>query len=369
MKTIGFVINPIAGMGGAVGLKGTDGQYREACARGASPRSPLRAQQALDALVRSNPHGLSFLSCGGQMGSDILFAAGIPHTVVHAASAASSAVDTMAACRAFVERGVDAIVFCGGDGTARDVASVVGDRVPVLGIPSGVKMYSSVFAHTPAAAAAVIASFASGAALVRDASVMDIDEEQYRNGRLDRSLYAQVRSPYLPARVQAAKCAFHSESEDVSKEQIARFATEFMQDGSLYIVGVGSTTQAVLAMAGMEGTLLGVDLVQGGRIVCRDATERDILEATKSVASVKILVSPLGAQGFVFGRGNHQISPEVIRRVGRGNIILLGTPYKLQNTPEFYVDTGDSALDRELSGHMSVVCGYRLAARKTIIAG
>ena len=205
MKTIGFVINPIAGMGGAVGLKGTDGQYREACARGASPRSPLRAQQALDALVRSNPHGLSFLSCGGQMGSDILFAAGIPHTVVHAASAASSAVDTMAACRAFVERGVDAIVFCGGDGTARDVASVVGDRVPVLGIPSGVKMYSSVFAHTPAAAAAVIASFASGAALVRDASVMDIDEEQYRNGRLDRSLYAQVRSPYLPARVQAPK--------------------------------------------------------------------------------------------------------------------------------------------------------------------
>ncbi|MDD4281704.1 MAG: ATP-NAD kinase family protein [Candidatus Methanofastidiosa archaeon] len=368
MNRIGFVINPIAGMGGAVGLKGTDGMAEEALARGAAPRAAGRAAEALRALA---PYAapLTILTCGGAMGSDALSGAGIAHTVAYHPSDTTSAGDTMAACRAFCAAGVEAIVFCGGDGTARDIASVVGATVPILGIPSGVKMYSDVFALTPRAAAEVVAGLADGTTCTRDASVMDIDEGKYRHGELDRTCYAEVRALSLPAKVQAPKCAFRSESDDVSKHDIARFASEFMQDGSLYIVGVGSTTQAVLASAGIEGTLLGVDLVQGGRLVCRDATEQDILQAMQAVASVKILVSPLGAQGFVFGRGNHQISPAVIRRVGRDNIILLGTPHKLQNTPQFYVDTGDTTLDRDLSGFMSVVCGYHLAARKAVCAG
>lgn len=369
MKTIGFVVNPIAGMGGAVGLKGTDGAaYQEAVTRGALPRSPLRAQGALDGLC-ADPDDVRIVTCAGAMGADALVGAGLACEVAYHPHSTSTACDTIAACRSFARLGVDAIVFCGGDGTARNVLEAVGDNIPILGIPSGVKMYSSVFAISPHAAREVITAFVASHASVCDASVLDIDEEKYRCGVLDRKLYGYAKALYIPRCVQGPKCAFYSKDEDDSKSQIARFATEFMSDGSLYVLGVGSTTKAIADALGIEKTLLGIDLVQDGRLVASDVTEQDILAATKKHERVKIIVSPLGAQGFVFGRGNHQISSKVLALVGRENVIVVGTPKKLQETPMFYVDTGDDSLDHELSGDVSVVCGYKLAARKRICCG
>ena len=361
-------MNPIAGMGGSVGLKGTDGDaYEKASDMGASPRSPDRIRTTLSRLGGDINSNYTIFSCSGSMGGDILDELGIQYEESYLSSGRTYAEDTVQACKAMRERGADLIVFCGGDGTARDIYSVVGDSIPILGIPAGVKMYSSVFALTPSVAAELIRSFIDGTSSLREAEIMDIDEEKYRNGQLDRRLYGQAVTPYKGQQVQAAKCAFFSLGEAESKEQIARFAYEFMSDGSTYLLGVGSTTKAIADAFGIEKTLLGIDIVKDGRLLIKDANERDILALMAQDKKMKIIVSPLGAQGFIFGRGNHQISPAVLRAVGRKNIIVVGTPQKLQNTPYLFVDTGDAELDDKLSGYVSVVCGYRLAARKSVL--
>jgi len=202
MKTIGFLANPIAGMGGAVGLSGTDGKAAEAIRRGAIPRAPARAAETLRLLPGED---IRFLTPAGAMGADILAAAGIDRfTVLYRPASPTTAADTKAACRAFLDAGVDLILFCGGDGTARDVFDAVGRSVPILGIPAGVKMYSAVFAVNPAAAAELLLRLA-GEIPCRDSEVMDVDEEAYRSGRLAARLYGDACVPYLPERIQGAQ--------------------------------------------------------------------------------------------------------------------------------------------------------------------
>src|SRR5690606_20787525 len=223
MRRIGLIVNPVAGMGGAVGLKGTDGQVAEACGRGAVPRAADRAVEALEALSGAD---ILFLTCSGPMGEEELARASWPaYTVAYEGGIPSSADDTKAACRRFVEDGAELILFCGGDGTARDVWDEVGSRVPILGIPAGVKMYSGVFAVTPAAAAAVLCS---GSAALRDAEVMDVDEEAYRNGTLHAKLYGYARVPFMPSMVQHHKEIYESADEDRAKREIAEFIAEVM---------------------------------------------------------------------------------------------------------------------------------------------
>jgi predicted polyphosphate/ATP-dependent NAD kinase len=152
----------------------------------------------------------------------------------------------------------------------------------------------------------------------------------------------------------------------MAKEGIAVFASEFMSDGSLYIVGAGSTTAKIAEVMGLKKTMLGVDLIKDEKLIASDVNEKAILEYIQNEKSVKIIVSPIGAQGFVFGRGNQQISSQVIRKVGKDNIIIIATPQKLENTPFLLVDTGDDELDAELSGKTLVVCAYRMAQRKDI---
>jgi len=369
VKKVGFIVNPIAGMGGAVGLKGTDGAaLGDAIKLGAAPRAPKRAYDMLAHLSTSiNKDDAIFLTCSDNMGEAVLKGAGISYEVIYESSDSTTSFDTIKTCERLLDAGVDAIVFCGGDGTARDILSVVGDEMPLLGVPSGVKMYSSVFALTPHAAAKVLLDYINGKASVREAAILDIDEEKYRCGKLDRKLFGYAKALYTPTLIQAPKCAYYSENEQQSKEHIAHFAAEFMADGSLYILGVGSTTKVIADVLGIEKTLLGIDLVQNGRLLKKDASEKDILAYLVQGVSAKIIVSPLGAQGFIFGRGNHQISAEVLRMIGKDNVIVVGTPYKLQQTPQLFVDTGDPAIDQAFCGYVSVVCGYRLAARKHVM--
>ncbi len=260
------------------------------------------------------------------------------------------------------------ILFCGGDGTARDVASMPAGLRPILGIPAGVKMHSGVFAISPQAAAELALGFVRGELLARETEIVDVDEELYRAGELQTRLYAVARTPYKPTLVQERKRIYSSSSEEEFKDQIALFASEFMRDGSAYILGAGTTTARIAELLGVEKTLLGVDVIQDGKLLQKDASERDLLALLDREKSVKVIVSPIGAQGFILGRGSQQISAAVLRRVGEENLIIVSTPHKLAELPQLLVDTGDLQMDRILAGKRMVVTGYRIAQRKETAA-
>jgi predicted polyphosphate/ATP-dependent NAD kinase len=367
MHRIGFLLNPVAGMGGAIGLKGTDGLVQEALRRGAHPVSANRAERALQQL-KATP--FFYLTCSGKMGEDSLAATGITsYQVVYQSPDFTSGEDTKKACRAFSDCGAEIILFCGGDGTARDVCDCVGDRLPVLGIPSGVKMYSAVFAMNPEAAAVILQGWeTSGSLHLRDAEVMDVDEEAYREGELRAELYGYVRSPFQPGLVQGAKQVFEDPDEEQAKRAIARFIAEVMRGtpGILYILGPGSTTKAIAMEIGIEKTLLGFDAVKKGKLVASDLNEEGMLKILSQSGPSRLIVSIIGAQGAVLGRGTQQVSPQVIRKIGRDQIIVVATPQKLAATPVLFIDSGDTELDEMFGEFISVISGYRIAQRKRL---
>ncbi|HDR74365.1 MAG TPA: ATP-NAD kinase [Methanoculleus sp.] len=363
MTIIAFLVNPVAGMGGTVGLKGTDGLVEEARRRGAVPRAADRAAAALSTV---DAEGLTFLTCTGGMGEDALRRAGITsYRAVYTPPGETSAADTKAAARTFLAEGVDLILFCGGDGTARDIFDVVDGTVPVLGIPAGVKMYSGVFATSPSRVGEILARL--GDLALRDGEVMDVDEEAYRGGTLATRLYGYAKVPHLPSGVQGCKAVGEAADEERAKEEIARFIADVMADDILYIIGAGTTTAAITRALGVEGTLLGVDVIKNRKLVARDACERDLLRLIGGAERCRIIVSPIGAQGFVLGRGTQQISPAVVRKAGAGRVTVVATPQKLASTPALFLDLGDPALEAQFGDVVEVVSGYCLAQRKPLI--
>jgi len=363
---IGFLINPIAGMGGPVGLKGTDGLAEKAIAMGARPRAMERARACLDHLSREKD-AIHFLTASGSMGESSLKECGLDYEVVYSPLPVTSSRDTIRTCQAFLDKGADLILFCGGDGTARDVAGIAGST-PILGIPAGVKMHSGVFAASPQAAADLAMRFLKKELNLRETEIVDVDEELYRAGILQTRLYLLAKTPYLPVLVSEKKRIYSSVQEDEFKDQIALFASEFMRDGSAYIIGAGTTTSRIADVLGIKKTLLGVDVVQDGRLLIRDASEEELLGLLDRVKSVKIILSPIGAQGFIIGRGSQQISAALLRRVGLDNLIIISTPHKLAEIPYLLVDTGDEDLDVALAGKRQVVTGYRIAQMKETLA-
>ncbi|MDT8357933.1 MAG: ATP-NAD kinase family protein, partial [Methanomicrobiaceae archaeon] len=281
-----------------------------------------------------------------------------PHSVE------TTAEDTRSACRAFLEYGVSSIVFCGGDGTARDIFSVSGRSVPLIGVPAGVKMYSAVFALNPEAAAALIHH---RDAPPMDAEVVDVDEEAYRKGELKIKIFGYAPVPAFKDTRQQSKWVSDAGSEEDARAAIAEFITEIVRDDTLYILGAGTTTAAIAERLGAEKTLLGVDAFTGGRIIARDCDERTLLSLLSEYPRAKVVISPIGAQGFVLGRGNQQISPDVMRRVRIKNLIVVATPQKLAQTPVLYVDTGDAELDRSFGESIAVISGYRMAQRHRLL--
>jgi predicted polyphosphate/ATP-dependent NAD kinase len=299
------------------------------------------------------------------MGEDILRQTGITnYQVLYSYQGESSAQDTRKASRIFLQAGVDIILFCGGDGTARDIFDAAGRDVTMLGIPAGVKMYSAVFAIDPATAAELVMKFEPH--ILRDSEVMDVDEEAYRAGALKTRLYGVARTPALAGKIQYSKQVYEEADEERAKSEIARFIQEIMIPDVLYILGAGTTTVSIASSLGVKKTLLGVDAVRNRKIVARDTDEKTLWALLDEVQEAKIILSPIGAQGFILGRGNQQISPRIIRKVGTGNLIVVATPHKLQETPVLYVDSGDSDLDAEFGDTILVVSGYRIAQRKRI---
>ncbi len=382
---IGLVINPYAGMGGRLGLKGTDGDAASiALSRGAEKRAWVRARVTLEELSRlGKAHAFSsekiaFLTCAGEMGESALLGLDFNAQVVYQPfdsgdAVRTSADDTKRACESIVEKGADLLLFCGGDGTARDVLSVVGEKIPMLGIPAGVKMHSAVFALTPISASQAILKFISGNYELAKAEIVDIDEEKFRKGVFDVRLYGYCMTIKEPKCVQCAKGIFESESDEDDKLAIAAYFIEEMREKrGLWILGPGTTTEAIAREAGLGKTLLGVDVLysDGKKIsmLAADVDEATLLKLLEGndAGGAHIVVSPIGKQGFVFGRGNQQISASVISKVGAGNVIIVSTKDKLYKTEALRVDTGVEALDRELRGYKKIVCGYRRSLLKRI---
>jgi predicted polyphosphate/ATP-dependent NAD kinase len=225
-------------------------------------------------------------------------------------------------------------------------------------------MYSAVFAIDPPTAAELVKGFDMKS--LRDSEVMDVDEDAYRSGELKTRLHGVARTPSLPGKVQLSKQVFEEGNEERAKSEIARFIREIMIPDVIYILGAGTTTEAIANELCMKKTLLGIDAVRNGRLVSRDMDEKTLWAILNESEAVKILLSPIGAQGFILGRGNQQISPRIVRKVGIRNIIVVATPHKLRETPVLYVDSGDSELDLEFGDSLQEISGYRMAQRKPI---
>jgi predicted polyphosphate/ATP-dependent NAD kinase len=362
MKKLGLIINPIAGMGGRVGLKGTDGTeiLEKAIELGAKPVAHRRALETLKTLL-SLKDSMTLLTCPRKMGEDVVIGCGFtPQIVGGGSSISTTAEDTRSAARVMHERGVDLLLFAGGDGTARDVYEAIGSSIVVLGIPTGVKVHSAVFALNPQAAGELCAQYLQGKAKkVSEAEVMDINEEDYRKGILSARLYGYLKIPYRSRYVQRLKSG-SSPDERYSQEAIAASIIENMLTTHHYIIGPGTTTRSIMEKLGLDCSLLGIDIVFRKNLVAKDLNENEILELISGKPSMLVL-TPIGGQGYLLGRGNQQISPEVISHVGKDNIIIVATPNKINSLEgrPLLVDSGDGNTDRLLSGYYRVFTGYR----------
>ncbi len=361
MAKLGLLVNPIAGMGGAVGLKGTDGAktLREAEMRGARPVSPEKTREFLQRLDPSEfIHEL--IVAPGPMGEELAKAADLQCKSIGTIERKTKATDTVRISGLMKRRKVDLLVFCGGDGTARDILRGAGSNQPVLGVPAGVKVYSSVFAITPSAAAETALQFLAGILPTRRGEVLDIDEKMYRRNLLSVQLVGYLTTPDSGFLIQGSKSATRdSETEELIS--VAKYVREEMNPEVVYVLGPGTTVEKIGEGLGVKKTLLGVDVVKGdGTILGRDVDETQLLERIEN-GPVKIIVSPIGGQGFLFGRGNQQISSRVIWKAGVENLIVVASRTKIEllEPRRLLVDTGDPELDKRLKGYVRVVTGYR----------
>ena len=364
---IGLIVNPIAGMGGSVGLKGTDGKaiLEKAIQLGAEPKSDIRCKQFLDNLFTLSD-GIEFITCPGRMGENILKNSNFKFTIIpmnHENKNETTREDTVHATRIMKDKKIDLLIFVGGDGTARDIYEAIDTKVPSLGIPAGVKIHSSVFAINPQAAAAIVHQFLSGSASLKESEVMDIDEDAFRNNLVVSKLYGYLLTPYIPQFVQSSKMASpDTESEHENQKEIAEFFVELMEENTYYFLGPGTTVRAIAEMLSLEKTLLGVDLIYNKKLVKKDLNEKEILEILhkKKDSPFKLVVTPIGAQGFVFGRGNLQISDRVLEIIRPENIIVVCSRYKYSTLPQgkLRIDSRNPETDAQFRGFYRVIVGY-----------
>jgi predicted polyphosphate/ATP-dependent NAD kinase len=359
MKKLGLIVNPLAGLGGRVGLKGSDGKeiQEKALQLGAKPESPIKTIEALKAI--KSDVSFTLITYPRNMGEYEAEQAGCtPKVIGEIKEGKTTFLDTRNAAKELVKEKVDLLLFAGGDGTARDVYEAINSEVPVLGIPTGVKIHSGVFGIDPRSTGELAGSYLSGSCNTRQAEVMDIDEEAFREDRITAKLYGYMMIPYSPNIIQGTKESVVHKEDNVL-DAIALDIVESMDHDTVYILGPGTSIKPIADKLGIEKTLLGVDLVIGRKLLVKDVNENQIIKAIMNRPS-KIVISLIGGQGFLFGRGNQQISPKIIRKTGKSKIIIVSTPEKLASLRGFpmRVDTGDFDLDTELKGFYRVHTGY-----------
>lgn len=369
LLTLGLVINPYAGAGGPAALKGSDELPESLRARlmTEAVQAAAPAQQRVLALLRAlqagpgfDPSRLRLRTVAGPQGGSVLAAAGVAHELVGADLCwPSTAADTRQAVRALQAAGIDLLLFAGGDGTARDVCAEIGLTLPVLGVPAGVKMHSGVFAINPQTAAALLLELLQGRWVTLDvAEVRDIDEAGLRAGRVRASHFGEMRVPVEARYLQQVKCSGR-EVEELVVAEIAAGVVEALVPGQTYAFGPGTTVAAVMSALGLANTLLGFDLVRDGELLAADVDAAGLLAAADA-GELTVVITPTGGQGSLIGRGNQQLSPALLHRLGRERIHVLATHAKLEALAgrPLRLDTGDAELDAAWSGLWPLLTGY-----------
>ncbi len=362
---LGFLVNPVAGMGGKVGLKGTDGVYGLAVEMGAEPVAAGRGLVFLQKLKELGlANTMSLVTCPGEMGENEVRSVGLDSSVLPIEiGTQTTAEDTKRAVKLMAKREVDLVLFVGGDGTARDVleASTSSASTLFLGVPSGVKMYSGIFAVNTQDAAFIVEAFLKGETKVKSFEIVDADEAEIRNDRFNIRLHGFLKGPYLPMRIQGSKQVSPESLDELENQKaVARFIVEEMIPDATYILCPGTSVKCVADLLGVDKTLLGVDVYHNRGIV-RDVSEKRVLQEVDDWKKTWIVVSPIGRQGILFGRGNQQVTPRIIRFVGKEKILVLATEGKIRSIEGnvLRVDTGDGEVDKMLAGYIRVATDYR----------
>lgn len=355
---LAVVVNPDAGLGGKLGFKGSDGRAAEARAAGAQDRAGPRMKICLEKLSELAREPIEILAWDGRMGGDW-----IPgeYTSTGKTPETTDATSTSEFIKA---HSPDLFLYAGGDGTTRDIVEALGEReIPLVGVPGGVKMHSGCFATTPKAAAEVVWSFFTGDLMVARTEVMDLDEEVYRKGEWKVRMYGEAFTPASPRWMQGAKEQVQRESEEETLEAMSSHVANLVEENPdlMLVWGSGGTLRQMCKQNGHESTLLGIDIQHAGKMY-NDLNESGLLEIiNQHQGEIKLLLSPMGGQGFLIGRGNLQLSPDVLRAIGTDNILGIATPAKLLGLNELRIDTGDEDLDTEIRGkkYLKVLQGYR----------
>lgn len=362
--TVGLIVNPVAGLGGRLAQKGSDAaDIRDLAMRaGIESLALKRAEQAVTRLLEGlDPETVTIRIRAGanDLGSNALGTKiaheSIASTAIHPGN--SSSEDTKSIAHNMADAGVDLLLFAGGDGTARDILDAIGTNITVLGIPAGVKIYSGVFGLTPVETGALAAGWLADANRRSDErEVVDIDEDKLRRGLATPSLYGTLRVPLDNRRLQPRKSGSPASDANAARSLGLAFSATMIPNRH-YVLGPGSTTMAIGEALNMELTRLGVDVVYNGQLVAEDV-DADTLEALIPAEGATIVVTPLGQQGFVIGRGNQQIDYRVLQR---SELKIVATPSKMISLGgrPLWVDSGDPELDATLCGYTRVFTGAK----------
>lgn len=361
---LGLIINPFAGIGGSVALKGSDGiEIREkALAAGAPQLAMQKAQIALNECIEMSDSFQIFTGVG-DMGYNTASALGLNTCIVaDSVPEQTEAEHTCKLVKALERTNVDLILFAGGDGTARNICESLNKNIPVLGIPAGCKIHSGVYAITPRAAGKVLSQVIKGELVsLIDAEVRDIDEVQFRQGKVIAKHFGELSVPESLRYIQAVKMG-GKESDELILDDIAEYVSEIMQDNQdcLFIMGSGSTVDAIMQHCHLPNTLLGVDIVYRNTILKNDVSAEELMKLTAGKPS-KLVITLIGGQGHILGRGNQQLSPQFIDQLGKDNIIVVASKAKIQGLAGGGIisDSGDQKVDEAMVGPISIITGYR----------
>ena len=370
MVKLGLLVNPDAGLGGRLGLKGSDGQAEIARSRGAQDRSGPRMRIMLDHLVaisKESLDGIQWYLSEGRMGTDWIPPTISPFGIIHSSNSSTDANDTSQLVASLIDSDIDLLIYAGGDGTTRDVVAALSQygrpELPIIGVPTGVKMHSGCFASSPKAAAEVLSAWLEGDLLLSSTEVLDLDEDLYREGKWVVRLYAEAITPASPRWMQGSKMRVEASGEEEVIQGLAEHVREtLIDDETMIIWGSGGTLRTIGEILGFELNTLGIDITLGTNIVASDLNEKEILAALEGhQGDVILLLSPMGGQGFLIGRGNLQLSPDVLRMIGVDRVLGIVTPAKMLTLRSLRVETGDPEMDERFSKkkYLKVLQGYR----------
>lgn len=347
MKKVGLIVNPYAGAGGRIGLKGSDNL------KSLNPEIPSRVSRFL----KNCPKDIYFITPQFRMGEIYFKNFHFNLEIIPIGnSEVTTSKDTIESVKEMIRRDVEIIIFVGGDGTARDILTVLNkESITVLGIPAGVKMHSGVFASTPEAAARLLEAYIRGYAKIIDAEIIDVDENEFRNGIIKLTFYGYLKSIDFNNLLTPSKQEVVSYEEDEIEEISDYIINEYLDDSYHIVFGTGKTVKAILKKLGYEVPVTSINVTKGKRLILKNATYHDLMKLSDPL---RIILTPIGNQGFIIGRGNQEIGPEVLKKLRKKeDIIIISTISKLQTIICLRIDSGSEEVDSWLKGVFKVIVG------------